>query len=847
MKRRRSISLSIGGLVAVGWIWGILPLVHAQDPRDPNRLSVASLEAAIQQHDTETSILLRESSLVWDQMRQALVDSTPADRQRRVLRNFDSERGESEQAMTRYQALLRSMIERQLAVAESNNGNAFGSAVPFFLEMHPVLDQRTNTSLPIGGNGAGVYIKSVEQTRRRTRSSRSSELGELDLAIELSGVEPADVSRVRVSLRLISAPTAALLDENIETFDFEIPHIEPVEPLADAPLELPVAHAGQLRLEVAGSSLTALAADDLETLILSGSVILRVEVSLGSTGGFYILESTSQLFDLALAPDSLKTIAPPMPLDIADYVRDEAAAIALGKALFWDVQVSSPNTVACASCHSHAGADTRITHQYAPSIAFGAFPGTEQTVDAQSFPLGAGVVLGSQGVVSADFIGLDSPGGIDLGIPTPTQTIFGGSTQVDQRNSPTVINAAFNDRQFWDGRATREFNGVNIWGDRDVKARVYSANIDGSLQPTRVSISPASLASQAVGPVLSHAEMSWMGRSFPDVGRKLLGTQPLAKQQVHSNDSVLGPYVGTGDTGLNVTYEEMIQAAFQPEWWSGVDEVELASAGEVQSYNQREVNFSLFFGLAVMLYERTLISDDSRYDQWKEGRTALSIQEQQGLELFLTTGSCIACHTGPEFSAASYRLVFPGPIELMPTAHFEAAHYDDGFYNIGVTTTAEDLGVGGDSAFGPLSYTRQEVQNPGAVLNAGLVVAALPTGVDGAFKTPTIRNAELTGPFMHNGKFSTLQQVVEFYARGSDFPENPELSPEIGVIPRLLSSPENREAVVAFMKTLTDDRVRWQRAPFDHPSLEISNGNPLPAVGRDGQALPLKEFASQLD
>src|SRR6476646_3475774 len=60
---------------------------------------------------------------------------------------------------------------------------------------------------------------------------------------------------------------------------------------------------------------------------------------------------------------SLKIVPVPRPTDFTRYVRDEKALVALGKALFWDVQVSSDNRVACATCHFHAGADHRRQNQ----------------------------------------------------------------------------------------------------------------------------------------------------------------------------------------------------------------------------------------------------------------------------------------------------------------------------------------------------------------------------------------------------------------------------------------------------------------------------------------------------
>ena len=105
---------------------------------------------------------------------------------------------------------------------------------------------------------------------------------------------------------------------------------------------------------------------------------------------------------------------------------------------------------------------------------------------------------------------------------------------------------------------------------------------------------------------------------------------------------------------------------------------------------------------------------------------------------------------------------------------------------------------------------------------------------------------------MHNGGMATLEQVIEFYSRGrSDF----DLS-QGGAGPGavLNLSTAQKEDLIAFLKALTDERVRLQKAPFDHPQLFVPNGHPLnqafartntkgnavdellqiPAVGRNG-------------
>jgi hypothetical protein len=109
---------------------------------------------------------------------------------------------------------------------------------------------------------------------------------------------------------------------------------------------------------------------------------------------------------------------------------------------------------------------------------------------------------------------------------------------------------------------------------------------------------------------------------------------------------------------------------------------------------------------------------------------------------------------------------------------------------------------------------------------------------EGFFKTPGLRNVELTAPYFHNGGTLTLEQVVDFYNRGGDFNEvgHHEEVRELGL------TQQEKSDLVAFMKSLTDERVRYKRAPFDHPQLFITNGPANVATGSDNPADQLIEI-----
>jgi cytochrome c peroxidase len=132
-----------------------------------------------------------------------------------------------------------------------------------------------------------------------------------------------------------------------------------------------------------------------------------------------------------------------------------------------------------------------------------------------------------------------------------------------------------------------------------------------------IHIQNASLASQAVGPALSSVEMSANGRTFPDVGHKLLLVKPLGLQKVDSTDSVLGSLADvSAGKGLTTTYTALIQKAFQPKWWNSKKGVTING----KSYSMMEANFALFWGLSIMFYEATLVSDASPMDQYLQTR-----------------------------------------------------------------------------------------------------------------------------------------------------------------------------------------------------------------------------------
>ena len=115
--------------------------------------------------------------------------------------------------------------------------------------------------------------------------------------------------------------------------------------------------------------------------------------------------------------------------------------------------------------------------------------------------------------------------------------------RVEPRNTPTIILADMNFDNFWDGRARHDDNGGSVFGASDPQAHIFVDQGTG-LTATRQLIKFSSLGSLAKGPALSKFEMSFDGRNWAKIGKKLLqpGVTPLANQLVDATDSILGRY-----------------------------------------------------------------------------------------------------------------------------------------------------------------------------------------------------------------------------------------------------------------------------------------------------------------
>ncbi len=311
-------------------------------------------------------------------------------------------------------------------------------------------------------------------------------------------------------------------------------------------------------------------------------------------------------------------------------------------------------------------------------------------------------IIGSPGVVRATATGpiLDP--------------LFGDQVQVTGRSSMATVNSAFVLEAFWDGRAGTTFI--------DPESGLVSVAFGGALE------------SQAVGPILSDVEMAHEGRDWEEVRAKLQSVIPLG-----TATDVPADVVDVVDA--LPSYPSLFELAF----------------GDPDITAER-------IAFAIATYERTLIADQTPWDEFISGNpAAMTPQQIQGWNFFQNS-PCSICHAPPLFTTQN-------------------------FHNVGLRPVADDPG-------------RQEV--------TGLIQDG------GRFKVPTLRNAGLKQTFMHNGRLSTVQDAVLWYRPGNpnQFIEN--LDP---LLPVPIPPPALNDMVEFISNALTDPRVAAEQFPFDSPTL----------------------------
>ena len=161
---------------------------------------------------------------------------------------------------------------------------------------------------------------------------------------------------------------------------------------------------------------------------------------------------------------------------------------------------------------------------------------------------------------------------------------------------------------------------------------------------------------------------------------------------------------------------------------------------------------------AIAQFERTLISGNTKFDQYLLGNTSLNQQELNGFTIFMSEdkGDCFHCHGSDN-----------NPLWT-----------DNDFHNNGLDTSFNDLGLG--------AVTGDPNDN-------------------GKFKSPSLRNLVYTAPYMHDGRFSTLEEVINHYSEGLQ--NSSTIDPLMKKVNQggVQLTPLERADLKAFLITLTDD------------------------------------------
>jgi cytochrome c peroxidase len=263
-------------------------------------------------------------------------------------------------------------------------------------------------------------------------------------------------------------------------------------------------------------------------------------------------------------------------------------------------------------------------------------------------------------------------------------------------------------------------------------------------------------SAQHLGNVAYNATLTWANPSLVTLERQmetpLFGENPVEMGINDGNKSVVLSRVQA-----DAQYPAMFKAAFSTE------------ANPIHWGNIVK---------AIAAFQRALISANSRYDQWLQGKAALNVAETRGMNLFFgEKAECFHCHGSFNFNDqithASIRFV-------------ETPFHNTGLYNIG-----------GTGAFP--EFNRGVFELTGKPADMGM------------FRAPSLRNVEVTAPYMHDGTIETLEQVLDFYAAGG---RNITSGPHAGdgrlnpnksdLISRIDLTAQDKADLVAFLKTLTD-------------------------------------------
>jgi cytochrome c peroxidase len=363
-----------------------------------------------------------------------------------------------------------------------------------------------------------------------------------------------------------------------------------------------------------------------------------------------------------------------------------------------------------------------------------------------AIPIGATVFAA---LASAFLLSDKADSSIDVAVPLGLPPLYNS-----QKSSADLVRLGR--KMFFDRRLS--FNNTNSCAMCHIESQAFASNYSA----TAVGMEGQSLQRNAP----SLYNVAYQKLLFHDGRESSLTTQvwsPLLSPVEMANPSV--GYVIDRVRGLS-DYDGLFEAAF---------------SGQGPSMET--------IGDALAVYERTLLSGNSRFDRWYFGgeKSALTEEEKAGFELFSGKAGCSSCHTVDKTSAL---------------------FTDQKFHVTGV-------GFHAATASPPVAWKVQLA--PGifvSVQNSLLDSVSAPRKNDigrfeitlnpadrWAYKTPSLRDAELTYPYMHDGSIATLADVIEFYDKGGLVHDGAsELSP-------LHLTKAEKDDLVSFLKTLTGDNL----------------------------------------
>lgn len=310
--------------------------------------------------------------------------------------------------------------------------------------------------------------------------------------------------------------------------------------------------------------------------------------------------------------------------------------------------------------------------------------------------------------------------------------------QTGRRNSPSLWNVAYQRWCFWDGRSD------SLW-------------------------------SQALQPLESPAEM---GLSRVTLYKRFRENKDLKE----GYEAVFGSFpMAQGD----------LPQAARPSEQKDAQEQALNRAWQSIPVADQEIinRFAANIGKALEAFERRIVSGPSDFDRFVQGlrnndlelQKVLPVAAQEGLRLFIGRGQCVLCHTGPSFSDAEFHNI---GLPKVSGLELDAGRY------AGIPALLQDplnaLGV----------YSDVDQDDPWL---DKLHYLAQQEGNQGAFKTPSLREVSATAPYMHDGRFQSLEEVLSFYSAPA---------PEVALgrredtIQALNLTAEEIQQLVAFLKSL---------------------------------------------